>query len=406
MARGFDHVVILNGGGSDLPNGAGKPDIYGFRAGFGVNVMVRVEHLGDIEKAERLIDESPLGAFVVLSYGLAGLLEPISRVRHDDSFEKGLIFSPLLLTERLSDTEIRLSSVCLTENEVRAIIKQAEHEEMTAGHGGKIKFQIPENGRYKAAFEKLKDHIRVGDIYEVNLCVEHAATALGFDPYNAHADIDNAVGAPFSSFVRMGHRFASSHSPERFMCGHAGRVWSQPMKGTARRAAGQDSAMDLATDPKERAENIMITDLVRNDLSRHAQKGSVRVDELCGVYPLGPVYQMISTVSCLLRPEVHPLRAVLSAFPMGSMTGAPKVRAMQLIDQNEDFARGLYSGSVGYFDGDGSFDLNVMIRSVFYDAATGRLRIPTGSALTISANADSEYAECLLKAEAIINGLG
>ena|GEM_PF-2055043 len=404
MARGFDHVVILNGDGSALPNEAGKPDIYWFRAGFGGTAKVGFENPDDIAKAERLIDESPLGAFVILSYSLAGLLEPKAGVRQGDSSDKSQIFSPLLLSDRISDTEIRLSSVHLTEEEIIAIVNRAERADTTPDQGEKIKFQIPENGTYKAAFENLISHIRAGDIYEVNMCVEHTATAFGFDPYIAHAEIDKAVGAPFSTFVRVGESFASSHSPERFMCGHAGRIWSQPMKGTARRESGGDQlATDLANDPKERAENIMITDLVRNDLSRYARKESVRVDELCGVYPLGPVYQMISTVSCELRPEIHPLRAVLSAFPMGSMTGAPKIRAMQLIDQNEDFARGLYSGSVGYFAPDGSFDLNVMIRTVFFDATTGRLRIPTGSALTISANAESEYAECLLKAEALIN---
>lgn len=406
LARGFDHAIILNGLGSVLPNGAGKPDIYGVHAGFGVNTMVEIQHLDDIAQAEILIDESPLGAFVLLSYGLAGILEATSEVRQDNSFEKALIISPMVLSERISDTEMRLSSTCLTHEEILALVKKAEREEMTSGQGRKIKFQTPEKDRYKSAFEDLMGHIRAGDIYEVNLCVEHKATSAGFDPYIAHAELDKAIGAPFSAFVRIGENFASSQSPERFMCGHVGRIWSQPMKGTARRSAsGDDNTTALANDPKERAENIMITDLVRNDLSRHAQKESVRVDELCGVYPLGPVFQMISTVSCELRSEIHPLRAVLSAFPMGSMTGAPKIRAMQFIDQNEDFARGLYSGSVGYFAPDGGFDLNVMIRTVFFDATTGRLRIPTGSALTIGSNADSEYAECLLKAEALINRL-
>ncbi|MGB0918258.1 MAG: chorismate-binding protein, partial [Flavobacteriales bacterium] len=151
----------------------------------------------------------------------------------------------------------------------------------------------------------------------------------------------------------------------------------------------------------ERAENIMITDLVRNDLSRSAKKGTVKVEELCGVYEFEHVNQMISTVSAELREDVHPLDALLNAFPMGSMTGAPKIKAMELIDESEGFSRGLYSGSVGYFTPDLDFDFNVIIRSILYNSEKRVVTFPTGSAITINSDPEKEYEEMILKAEAM-----
>ena len=150
---------------------------------------------------------------------------------------------------------------------------------------------------------------------------------------------------------------------------------------------------------------MMITDLVRNDISRSAKKGSVKVDELCGVYEFEHVNQMISTVSAELREDVHPLNALLNAFPMGSMTGAPKIRAMELIDQFEDFSRGLYSGSAGYFTPDLDFDFNVIIRSILYNEEKQVVTFPTCSAITIQSDPGKEYEECMLKAEAMRNVL-
>ena len=181
------------------------------------------------------------------------------------------------------------------------------------------------------------------------------------------------------------------------------RLVSQPMKGTNRKVQKNNANQKalLAADTKERAENVMITDLVRNDLSRSAKQGTVKVEELCGVYEFEHVNQMISTVSAELEQDLHPLAALLNAFPMGSMTGAPKIRAMELIDQYEDFSRGLYSGSVGFFTPDLDFDFNVVIRSILYNSSDKVLTFPTGSAITINSDAQKEYEECMLKAEAM-----
>lgn len=264
---------------------------------------------------------------------------------------------------------------------------------------------------YISKINLILEHIQLGDMYEANFCMEHYAENTQINPLRIFDEIVESGKAPFSCRVSFYNRHLLCGSPERFMCKTKNRVISQPMKGTNRKMPNNTEAMrDLEQNEKERSENIMITDLVRNDLSKHAQKGSVRVDELCEVYPFAHVNQMISTVSCELSETSHPLDILLDSFPMGSMTGAPKVRAMQIIDELEGFGRGLFSGSVGYFTPDLDFDFNVVIRSILYDDATKILSFPSGGAITINSKPEEEYEECMLKAEAthalIVNHVG
>ncbi|MCF8258300.1 MAG: anthranilate synthase component I family protein [Flavobacteriales bacterium] len=262
------------------------------------------------------------------------------------------------------------------------------------------------NAEYRQIVEQILHHIQLGDIYETNFCVEHFATDTVIDPALFFEHMMKDSMAPFSCRVAHGSRHLLCASPERFMTKVGDRVFSQPMKGTNRRRTDNVLAMDeLKYDPKERAENIMITDLVRNDLSKFAAKGSVTVDSLCEVHPFAHINQMVSTVSCLLQEGAHPLDVLLGAFPMGSMTGAPKMRAMQLMDRYENFGRGLFSGSVGYFTPDLDFDFNVVIRSILYDDELKNLSFPTGGAITINSDPLREWEECQLKAEAMRRSL-
>jgi para-aminobenzoate synthetase component 1 len=255
---------------------------------------------------------------------------------------------------------------------------------------------------YISKINLILEHIQLGDIYEANFCMEHFAENTQINPLRIFDEMVDGGKAPFSCRVSYYNRHLLCGSPERFMCKTNNRVISQPIKGTNRKLPNNDEALrDLEQNKKERSENIMITDLVRNDLSKHARKGSVRVDELCEVYPFAHVNQMISTVSCELSETSHPLDILLDSFPMGSMTGAPKIRAMRIIDELEGFGRGLFSGSVGYFTPDLDFDLNVVIRSILYDDATKILSFPSGGAITINSKPEEEYEECMLKAEAM-----
>lgn len=262
---------------------------------------------------------------------------------------------------------------------------------------------------YLKRAEVLLDHIQRGDIYEVNYCTERRAQLPGWDPYAAFQQLLQRSDAPFAAFHRLGDHFALCASPERFLSFQDDRIVGQPMKGTRPRSTDVDKdrrfALDLASDDKERSENIMALDVMRNDLSRVAASGSVLVEELCGVHAYEHVYQMVSTVSARLREGLSPFDAVLAAFPMASMTGAPKLRAMQLIDAAEERARGLFSGTLGFFAPDGSGDLNVVIRTVLYDAATGQASLTTGSALTATCDPEREWEECALKARSVIEAL-
>ncbi len=251
----------------------------------------------------------------------------------------------------------------------------------------------------------LQEHILRGDIYEVNYCMEWFAENIKIKPSHIFHNLNTVSKTPFSAYLAMDNLYLMCASPERFLKRSGTTVLSQPIKGTAARnlddVLDKSAAEMLKSDPKERAENIMITDLVRNDLSRVAQKGSVVVTEQCVVYPFAQVHQMISTISAICSHKTSSLDIIDACFPMGSMTGAPKQRAMELIHRHEASQRGLYSGAVGYFDPNGDFDFNVVIRSLIYDAQKQYLSTHVGSAITAASNINKEYDECQLKAAAI-----
>ncbi|GAB3642687.1 aminodeoxychorismate synthase component I [Spirosoma arcticum] len=258
---------------------------------------------------------------------------------------------------------------------------------------------------YAANVRRIQQHILAGDVYELNYCIEFFAENVGLDPPATYQALNDRSPMPFSSFLKMGDRYVMGASPERFLRKQGQQLLSQPIKGTIRRGQTPDEDAQLRSQllnsEKERAENLMIVDLVRNDLARSAETGSVHVDELFGIYGFAQVYQMISTVSATLRDGLSWADTLRNAFPMGSMTGAPKIRAMQLIDELEVSRRGVYSGAIGYITPDGDFDFNVVIRSLLYDAQSRYASFSVGSAITYDADPAQEWDECLLKARAI-----
>jgi para-aminobenzoate synthetase component 1 len=258
---------------------------------------------------------------------------------------------------------------------------------------------------YNEAFSALQEHILRGDIYEVNLCQEFYAENARINDYEAFRALNQISPTPFACYFRNGDEVVISASPERFLQKQGSQLISQPIKGTRARAKDlrEDEVVkeDLRNDPKEISENVMIVDLVRNDLTRSARAGSVHVAELMGIYSFRQVHQMISTIRCTLRDDITVSEVLQNTFPPGSMTGAPKLRAMELIRQYEKGSRGLYSGCIGYFDEKRNFDFNVVIRSLFYNRGTGLLSYQVGGAVTSRANHEDEYQECLIKASAI-----
>jgi len=264
---------------------------------------------------------------------------------------------------------------------------------------------------YISTIEKIRQHIALGDIYEMNYCMEFFAEDFVCNPYQIYSKLNEISPTPFSCFYKLNDKYLLCASPERFLMKKGNKIISQPIKGTNRRDLKDNNNDDqlklqLFNDPKERSENVMIVDLVRNDLSRSAKKGSVKVEELFGIYSFKQVHQMISTVSSEVKDDIDFNDLIKTTFPMGSMTGAPKIRAMELIENYEKTKRGLYSGSVGYISPDNNFDFNVVIRSILYNASNKYLSFMVGSAITFDSVPEKEYEECLLKAKAIIEVLG
>jgi len=272
----------------------------------------------------------------------------------------------------------------------------------------KIKLRMTKDS-YFERFQKIHNHICRGDIYEMNFCQEFYAEETKINPLKVYQKLNAISNPPFATFLKLNDKYLLSASPERYIRKSNTTVISQPIKGTAKRSSDkvedQQLKHDLSLDEKERSENIMIVDLVRNDLSKTAIKGSVKVAELCKVYSFDQVHQMISTVIAEVLHTKSPVEVLRTSYPMGSMTGAPKVSAMKIIEELEDTKRGLYSGSVGYFTPNNDFDFNVIIRSILYNETNEYVSYSVGGAITVKSTAEAEYQECLIKAKAMREAL-
>lgn len=309
----------------------------------------------------------------------------------------------------LQETTVDIGGESFTEAEARAVYNACLH--MPVNTPPPAAASVPplqgrlDHQRYIAAVKELQQHILQGDCYEVNFCRENFMEQVSVNPAALFAQLNALSPAPFAAYYRLHHRYLACSSPERFIQKKDGTVISQPIKGTSRKdpdpAVDRHLRQQLLDSAKERAENVMVVDLVRNDLSHTALKGTVKVAELFGIYSFAQVHHMISTVSAKISPQVPFTEILRTAFPMGSMTGAPKIRVMQLIEQYEQSRRGLYSGAVGYITPGGDFDFNVVIRSMLYNAADKYLSFQTGSAITFYSDPEKEWEECLLKAAAM-----
>ncbi len=258
---------------------------------------------------------------------------------------------------------------------------------------------------YLKTVEKLKEHIIEGDMYEINYCQEFISNNTIIDPIHTYLKLSTTSPSPFSVLYKKNGHYLISMTPERFLKKEGSKLISQPIKGTSKRGANktEDEVLKntLRNSEKEMAENMMIVDLVRNDLSKSCMAGTVEVDEMFGVYTFPLWHQMISTVSGRVKPNLDNATIIKNAFPMGSMTGAPKVKVMELIEQYENSKRGIYSGTIGYFLPNGDFDFNVVIRSLVYSTTKQICSFHVGGAITFDSDPNEEYEECLIKAKTI-----
>ncbi|HBD25988.1 anthranilate synthase component I family protein [Flavobacterium sp.] len=348
--------------------------------------------------------------FGYLSYDLKNDTEAL----HSNNFD-GLEFPDLFFFQPKklflingNDVEIQYLRVC--DDEIEADFEEIESIASILHYPSCIKIQqriSKEN--YLSKVSKMLEHIHRGDIYEANFCMEFYAENAQIEPLEIYQKLNTISEPPFAAYFKNNFQYLLSASPERYLRKEGLKVISQPIKGTARRSFDleQDEQLksDLAQNEKERSENIMIVDLVRNDLSQTATKGSVQVEELCQIYTFKQVHQMISTIVSEVENTTSPIEILRTTFPMGSMTGAPKISAMQIIEELEETKRGLYSGAVGYFTPNGDFDFNVVIRSILYNSENQYLSFSVGSAITSQAIPENEYEECLLKAKAMFEVL-
>jgi para-aminobenzoate synthetase component 1 len=396
---------------------AGRLTEYGFTerciAGLGVlNSFQAKEADQAFEALQKFTDNHQDWLFGHFSYDLKNQLEPQLSSLHTDKIGFSLLhfFQPRVVIR------------CDAQNNLLIGVKGNQQEAQRV-YESILNCKIPEQilpseihiqaqtskADYLKTVQALKNHIARGDIYEINYCIGFFAENIVIDPVVLQLQLNRIAAAPFSVFYKQGDLYLCCASPERFLSKESENLRSQPIKGT--RPRGQTPEEDerlrqeLANDHKERTENVMIVDLVRNDLSRSAQKGSVYVPELYGIHTFQTVHQMVSTVQAKLADDVHPVQAIAHAFPMGSMTGAPKVRMMELAERYEKMRRGLYAGAVGYFTPEKDFDFNVVIRSIQYNAAEQYLSFMVGSAITAASDAEKEYEECLVKAAGLFEAL-
>ena len=262
---------------------------------------------------------------------------------------------------------------------------------------------------YIRKIKNIKKRILQGDCYEMNYCFDMYSKNKTINPYKTYIKLNDYTRSPMSTFFKLNQLYLLSSSPERFIKRINRKIISQPIKGTAKR--GLDSKEDekikntLLSSPKELSENHMIVDLVRNDLSRVAEKGSVKVKNLNKLNTFKRVHQLISTIEAEIAVNTKFSKIISGMFPMGSMTGAPKIESMNIIDEYESTKRGLYSGSIGYIKPNKDFDFNVVIRSIIYDKLLKEINVSVGSAITFKSDPESEFEECLLKAEPMIKSL-
>ncbi len=351
------------------------------------------------------IDKQPDYYFGWLTYDLKNELEQLHSAHPDGlAFAPMQFFRPSLLLRCMDDELLILRD----ETDAPGSWASALQQVLPASPSlPRISFRRRvSDATYLQNVAAIREHIAAGTVYELNYCMEWFAEQVQIDPFETYRHLNAKTQAPFSVFLKSNDRYLLSGSPERFLRKEGQHLLTQPIKGTIQRASDEaaDAALkkQLQQDEKERAENLMIVDLVRNDLSRSCEAGSVQVPDLLQVYSFRTVHQLISSVVGQLKPEVSGVTALRNAFPMGSMTGAPKIKAMELIEALESSKRGLYSGAVGYFHPSGDFDFNVVIRSLQYRADTGYLSLMTGSAITYDSVPERELAECELKAAALL----
>ncbi len=378
-----------------------------------------------LEQLQRFIDSGNNWLFGHFGYDLKNEIEQVSSSHPDRVQFPDLFFFEPEIVIRLNEKEVIIEA----EEPEKIFANVSDTSQVSDTSVAKpilIQNRVSQQ-QYISIIEKLKYHILRGDCYEINFCQEFFAKDAVIDPVAIYKKLSAVSPNPFSALYRVNDQWLVCASPERFLKKQGTKILSQPIKGTSKRISEDSKRDELSKEElwhsaKDRSENVMVVDLVRNDLAKVCEEGTVKVEELYGIYSFPQVHQMISTVSGQLKENISFTEIIKATFPMGSMTGAPKKRVMELIEQYEKTKRGIFSGAVGYISpasplnplskwrgekgkgvvwGEADFDFNVVIRSIMYNASSKYLSFQAGSAITFYSDPEKEWEECLLKAEAI-----
>ena len=382
------------------------------RLAFGDGPFLKLTAENPLDQIQQFVDANK-GSYILmnLSYDLKNTIENLESANEDRiGFPLGILWVPKYLVD-LNKEHLHFVQGQSDRTSIEFIDYFMEEEIDQNFHPFPHEFKprISKEDYLKHVIE-LKEEIQQGNIYEVNYCQEFFAENVEINyPLDSYFKLNQLTRAPFSSFFSIDDFMIFCGSPERYLMRQENKLVSEPIKGTSKRGETpeEDERLkeQLLNDPKERAENVMIVDLVRNDLSRVALPNSVNVEELFGIYTFETVHQMISRISCEVDPGIKFKDILKASFPMGSMTGAPKISAMKLIEEHENFKRGLYSGSIGYIKPNGDFDLNVVIRTLIYNKNNKNLSCSVGGAITNQSDPEKEYEECLVKVKRILDGM-
>lgn len=375
---------------------------------------IKTDYNNAFDELKQYQQQSKDWLFGYLSYDLKNGLEDLNSTNFDGLYFPDLFFFQPKKLFLLKGNQLEMLYLNLVDDEVEndfeeINLQNVENKTQIVTPSAVAVQQRVSKENYISKVANMLEHIHRGDIYEANFCIEFYAENATIQPVEIYQKLNSISKPPLATFFKNDAQYLLSASPERYLKKEGNKIISQPIKGTAKRFSDatldKNSKTTLEQNPKERSENIMIVDLVRNDLSHTATKGSVEVEELCKIYTFEQVHQMISTVVSNVENTTSAVEIIKTTFPMGSMTGAPKISAMKIIEELEETKRGLYSGAVGYFTPDNDFDFNVVIRSILYYSKEKYLSFSVGSAITSLSNPEQEYEECLLKAKAMFEVL-
>ena len=383
---------------------------------FGKIDSLELNEFESLSKADGFIDQhNGKYVFSCISYDVKNSIEKLTSSNSDFiSFPYAIFWTAKLVLTIVDDQFVIIegggNDIDFDEVEVFVSAFMKEQETSLAVQNVQFHPSISKEF-YLTKIDQAKEQIQLGNVYELNFCQQFVASNVKeINSSLLFHRLHKMTEAPFSVYVKWMNWEVFCGSPERFIQRKGSKMITQPIKGTIQRGktALEDEQFinQLSTNPKEISENMMITDLVRNDLSKIALKGSVCVEELIGVHTFKTLHHLISTVACELSEEVTFSTIFEAMFPMGSMTGAPKLSVMKITEELESFKRGIYSGTIGCIHPSGDFDFNVVIRSLVYNQTLRTLSCAVGSAITIESDPESEYNECLTKVKRIIELFG